>query len=169
MRARRLRILEIATVCAVLGILVSLAVPTVMRMQARSRVDHLLASARSCREEPPLWLSDTLSSHPSASDAADQGRTEAETARDLLENDARIYNERLQQKSLPGEKPVLGVEPSGTPPVYCGRDGRTRLIPFAGPAPESVGAAVVVTDENRGGGPACDGILSVYNVEPGTE
>jgi hypothetical protein len=140
-----------------------------MQMQARSRVDHLLASARSCREELPRWLSHTLSSHPSASDAADQGRAEAETARDLLENYARIYNERFQQKNLPGEKPILVIEPSGTLPVYCSRDGRIRLIPCADPALERVGATVAVTDEDRAGGPARDGILAVHNVRPGTE
>jgi type II secretory pathway pseudopilin PulG len=169
MRVRGIRIIEIATVCAVLGILVSLAIPTLMRMQARSRVDHLLASARSCREELPRWLSDTLSSHPAASEVTDQGGAEAQSARDLLENYARIYNERLEQMNLPGEKPLLVVEPSGTLPVYCRRDARIHLIPFVDSAQESVGATVVVTDQDRRGGPACDGILAVYNVEPGTE
>jgi len=169
MKAKGMRVIEIATVCAVLGILVSLAVPTLMRMQARSRVDRLLASARSCREELPPWLSDTLSSHPAASDVTDQGGAEARSARDLLENYARIYNERLEQMNLPGEKPLLVVEPSGAPPIYCRRDGRIHLIPFVDSAPESVGATVVVTDEDRRGGPACDGILAVYNLEPGTE
>jgi type II secretory pathway pseudopilin PulG len=142
MRARRIRIIEIATVCAVLGILVSLAIPTLMRMQARSRV---------------------------ASDVTDQGGAETQSARDLLENYARIYNGRFQQKHLPGEKPILVVEPSGTLPIYCRRDGKVHLIPFVDSSLESVGATVVVTDENRRGGPACDGILAVYNVEPGTE
>jgi len=169
MRPRRIRIIEVATVCAVLGILVSLAIPTLMRMQARSRVDHLLASARSCRAELPLWLSNTLSSHPGASDVMDPGGAETQSTRDLLENYARIYNERFQQKNLPGEKPLLVVEPSGTLPIYCSRDGRIHLIPFVDPAQENVGATVVVTDEDKSGGPAYDGILAVYNVEPGTE
>jgi hypothetical protein len=169
MRPRRIRIIEIATVCAVLGILVSLAIPTLMGMQARSRVDHLLASARSCREELPRWLSNTLSSHPVAADVTDQAGAEARSARDLLENYARIYNGQFQQKNLPGEKPILVVEPSGTLPIYCRKDGRVHLIPFVDSPLESVGATVVVTDENRRGGPACDGILAVYNVEPGTE
>ena len=169
MRRKGIRLIEIATVCAVLGILVSLAIPTLMRMQARSRVDHLLASARSCREELPQWLSDTLSSHPVASDSTGQGGAEAQSARDLLEDYARIYNERFQQKNLPGEKPLLVVEPSGTLPIYCRRDGRIHLIPYVDPALESVGAKVVVTDEDRKGGPAYDGILAVYNVEPGIE
>jgi len=169
MRPRRLRIIEIATVCAVLGILVSLAIPTLMGMQARSRVDHLLASARSCREELPRWLSNTLSSHPVASDSTAQGGAESQSARDLLEDYARIYNERFQQKNLPGEKPILVVEPSGTLPIYCRKDGRVHLIPFVDPALESVGAMVVVTDEDRKGGPAYDGILAVYSVETGIE
>jgi len=169
MRVRRIRSIEIATVCAVLGILVSLAIPTLMRMQARSRVDHLLASARSCREELPRWLSNTLSSRPVTSDVADQGGAEAQSARDLLENYARIYNGRFQQKNLPGEKPILVVEPSGTLPIYCRKDGRVHLIPFVDSALESVGAKVVVTDEDRKGGPACDGILAVYSVETGVE
>ena len=53
MRPRRIRIIEIATVAAVLGIFVSLAVPSLLRIQARSRVDSLLESARSCRAELP--------------------------------------------------------------------------------------------------------------------
>ena len=168
-RRKRIRIFEIATVCAVLGILVSLAIPTLMRMQARSRVDHLLASARSCREELPRWLSDTLSSRPVTSDGTGQGEAEAQRARDLLENYARFYNERLEQMNLPGEKPLLVVEPSGTRPIYCRRDGRIHLIPFVDSAPESVGATVVITDEDRKGGPTCDGILAVYSVETGIE
>ena len=169
MRRKGIRIIEIATVCAVLGILVSLAIPTLMRLQARSRVDHLLASARSCREELPRWLSDTLSNCPAASDSTAQGGAESQSARDLLEDYARIYNERFQQKNLSGEKPLLVVEPSGTLPIYCRRDGRIHLIPHADPTLETVGAKVVVTDEDRKGGPAYDGILAVYSVEPGAE
>jgi hypothetical protein len=169
MRRKGIRIIEIATVCAVLGILVSLAIPTVMRMQARSRVDHLLASARSCREELPRWLSSTLSSRPVASDGTGQGGAEARTARNLLEDYARIYNERFQQKRLPGQLPLLVVEPSGTLPIYCRRDGRIHLVPNVNPALESVSATVVVTEQDRKGGLAYDGILAVYSVEPGTE
>ena len=169
MRRKGIRIIEVATVCAVLGILVSLAIPTLMRMQARSRVDHLLASARSCREELPRWLSNTLSSRQVASDNTDQAGAEAQSARDLLEDYARIYNERFQQEKLPGGEPLLIVEPSGTLPIYCRRDGRIHLIPFVDSALQSVGATVVVTDEDRKGGPAYDGILAVHNVEFGTE
>ena len=68
-----------------------------------------------------------------------------------------------------GEEPLLVVEPTGTLPIYCRRDGRIHLIPFVDSALESIGATVVVTDEDRNGGPAYDGILAVYNVEPGTE
>jgi hypothetical protein len=162
MRRRGIRIIEVATVCAVLGILVSLAIPALMQMQARSRVDHLLASARSCREDLPRWLSDTLSSRPVAANSGTGSR-------DLLEDFARIYNERFQEKNLPGEKPLLVVEPLGTPPVYCSRDGRIHLIPCEDPAEEGIGATLVVTHEDRKGGPAYNGILAVYSVEPGTE
>jgi len=168
MRRKGVRVIEIATVCAVLGILVSLAIPTLMQIQARSRVDDLLASARSCREELPRWLSSTLSNRPATSSTG-QGTVEAPGARDLLEDYARIYNERLQRKYPPGERPFLVVEPSGTLPIYCRRDGRIHLIPNLDPGLENVGATVVVTDEDRKGGPAYDGILAVYNVEPGTE
>ncbi len=76
MRRKGIRYVKIATVCAVLGILVSLAIPTLMRMQSRSRVDRLLASARSCREELPRWLSNTLSNRPATSSTG-QGAAEA--------------------------------------------------------------------------------------------
>jgi len=169
MRRKGVRVIEIATFCAVLGILVSLAIPTLMQMQAQSRVDSLLASARSCREDLPGWISNTLSSRSVASDRTGQGEAEAQSARNLLEDYARIYNERFQLENLPGEKPLLIVEPSGTLPIYCRRDGRIHLIPFLDPSLEGVGATVVVTDEDRKGGPTYDGILAVYNVEAGTE
>jgi len=169
MRRKGIRIIEIATVCAVLGILVSLAIPTLMRMHARSRVDSLLASAKSCREEIPRWLSNTLSSRPAESDTTVQGGVETHDARDILEDYARIYNERFQQKRLPGQGPLLVVEPTGMLPVYCRRDGRIHLIPFVDSGLESVGAMVVVTDENRNGGLDYDGILAVYNVDPGPQ
>ena len=162
MRRRKIRIIEIATVCAVLGILVSLAVPALMQVQARSRVEHLLDSARSCREELPHWISSTLSSRPTSSN-------NGMSTRDLLEDYARIYNERFAEKSLPGDKPLLVVEPSGTLPIYCSRDGRIHLIPCDDSARESVGATLVVTHENRKCGQAYDGILAVYNVDPRAE
>ena len=54
-------------------------------------------------------------------------------------------------------------------PIYCRRDGRIHLIPFVDSALENAGAIVVVTHQDRKAGPASDGILAVYNVEPGTQ
>jgi len=169
MRRKGIRIIEIATVAAVLGILVSLAIPALVQMQSRSRVDRLLASARSCREELPGWLSNALSSHPEASDPSLQGGEKAYKVRNLLENFARDFNEGFQHKKRAGDEPLLVVEPTGTLPIYCRRDGRIHLIPFVDSALESAGAIVVVTHEGRKGGPAYDGILAVYNVKTGTE
>lgn len=135
MRPRRIRIIEIATGAAVLGIFVSLAVPSLLRIRAQSRVDSLLESAKSCRAELPGWIS----------------------------------NERSTPKKMRDEDPLLVVEPTGTLPVYCRRDGRIHLLPFVDSALESVGSTVVVTDEDRNGGPAYDGIPAVFNVEPGTK
>ncbi len=169
MRRKGIRILEIATVCAVLGIFVSLAVPSVLQMQARSRVDHLLATARSCRGGLPGWLSNALSSRSVASDARVQRGAGGFDVRNILEDFVRGYNERFQDKKPPGDEPLLVVEPTGTLPVYCRRDGRIHLIPFHDKALESVGAKLVVTGQGKNSGPAYDGILAVYEVEPGIE
>ena len=172
-RIKGIRLSEFVVLLGVTGILASIAIPTYVDLQRRSRIDHLLTSARSCREELSRWLSNTVSKEPRESDTGGEGSGEAGgralDPRGLLEDYARIYNQRFQQKNLPGEKPLLVVEPSGTLPFYCRRDGRIHLIPHVDPARESVGAKVVVTHEDRKGGPACDGILAVFSVEPGTE
>jgi hypothetical protein len=86
----------------------------------------------------------------------------------VIEDYVRICNGRFQQGNQPGEKPLLVVERTGTPPGLCQRDGRIHIIPVEDRAKKGVGAKVVVTDENRMGGPNSDGILAVYDVEPGT-
>ncbi len=165
---KEVRVIEIATVCAVLGILVSLAVPTLMPMRARVRMDHLLASAKSCREELPRWLSNTSSIRPAAPpESAGRAGAMAEHARRMLEEYARTCNERFARKRRPGSAPPLVVEPAGTPPATCSRDGRIHLIPSVDPDGPKVGATLVVTDEGHNGGPASDGILAVYHVAPG--
>jgi hypothetical protein len=51
----------------------------------------------------------------------------------------------------------------------CGEDLSLWLsTPISKEPLESVGATVAVTDEDRNGEVAYDGILAVYNVEPGT-
>jgi hypothetical protein len=166
MRRKGIRIIEIATVCAVLGILASLAIPSFLRIQARSRVDRLLQSAKSCREELPHWLSASVSKGPQGSDTGNAHALEPLDPHGILEDYARIYNERFERSDPPWEGPVLVVEPTGTPPVYCGRDGRIHIIPFVGPGIERFGAKLVVTDQHRNGGPDYDGILAVYDVLP---
>jgi len=166
-----IRIIEIATIFAVLGILASLAIPSLFRMQARSRVDRLLASARSCREELPRWLSTTVSHEPQEADAGGEGSGEGETGafdpRSIFEDYARIHNEGFQLENTPGEEPLLVVEPAGTSPAVCRRDGRIHIIPFVYPTDQSIGAKVVVTDENRISGPNYDGILAVFSIRSG--
>jgi type II secretory pathway pseudopilin PulG len=164
-------LIEIATVCAVLGILVSLAVPSFMQMQARSRVEQLLASAKSCREELPRWLSkaapnrQTVGSE-STLDARDTDATSPDP-RQILETYARLYNQRFLEGALPGQTPPLVVEPTGTEPFFCRRDGRIHIIPLADPDLDRISATVVVTDENGFEGPDGDGILAVYSVKTG--
>ena len=168
MRQQGIRVLEIATAFAVVGIFVSLAIPSLMRMQARSHVDHLLEAAQSCREDLPRWLSNPASHERAEPDAGGKGSGEGEIqtfdAHGILEDYARIRNERFQSSTPPGEGPLLVVEPTGTLPVYCKRDGRIHIIPFADPAVGSAGVKLVVTDEQKNGGPNRDGILAVYDV-----
>jgi len=111
MRRKGIRVIEIATAAAVLGILASLAIPNVLRIQARSRVEGLLGSARSCRQELPHWLSQSPSSEPE----------------------------------------------------------KKHFVPVVHPDEEAVGAKGVVTNENKTGGSKCEGVLAVYDVEPGTK
>lgn len=172
MRRRGIRVIEIATVAAVLGILASLAIPSFLRIQARSRVQSLLESARSCRQELPAWLSTSLSLAPdaSSSETVDDATREPKTPdpREVIEDYVRIFNERFQQGKLSGERPLLIVERTGTLPALCKRDGRIHIIPMADPAGQGVGAKVVVTDQDKLGGPNADGILAIYEVEPRT-
>ena len=164
---------EFAVILGVMGIFASIAIPSYIRIQRSSRIEHLLESARSCGEDLSLWLSTPVSNKPLESDTGGDDSGEAGAGaldpRDLLEDYARIYNDRFQQKRLPGQEPLLVLEPTGMLPVYCRRDGGIHLIPFVDSALESVGATVVVTDEDRNGGSAYDGILAVYDVEPGTK
>ncbi len=163
MRRKGIRIIEIATVCAVVGILVSLAVPSLMQMQARARVDKLIASARSCREELPQWLAQAVPAGQTF--GGDVGRAGAFTdssasdARKILESYAELYNRRFL-----AEAPAVVVEPAGTLPSFCSRDGRIHIIPLEEPDPVGIAATVVVTDDNRFGGPDGDGILAVYRA-----
>ena len=171
MKRKGVRIVEFATVAAVIGIFVSLAVPSFLQVQARSRVDTLLKSARSCRAELPAWISNELSNLSKESGENAGKKAEEDSIREILEKYARIYNERLPKKTTRrrGDEPLLVVEPTGTLPIYCRRDGRIHLIPFVDSALESAGALVVVTHEDRKAGPAYDGILAVYNAQTGTE
>lgn len=165
---------EFVVILGVMGVFASIAIPSYIRIQKSSRIEHLLESARLCGEDLSLWLSTPISNEPLESGTGDEASGEAGTGaldpRGVLEEYVRNRFERFQHKRLPGNEPLLVVvEPTGTLPVYCRKDGGVHLIPFVDSAMESVGATVVVTDEYRNGGPAYDGILAVYNVEPGTK
>ncbi len=171
MRRKGVRIIEFATVAAVLGIFVSLAVPSLLQVQARSRVDALLKSARSCRAELPAWISNELSNPQVEADQRAEEKGREHRIREVLEKYVRVYNERLNKNAVRGggDESLLVVEPTGALPIYCRRDGRIHLIPFVDSALETAGAIVVVTHEDGRAGPAYDGILAVYNVKTGTE
>ena len=169
MRTIRIRSIEVATVAAVLGIFVSLAVPSLLRIQARSRVEHLLESARFCRAELSGWISNSLSDVPENPDAPEKEGVDGLDVRGIFEAFARVYNERFSKKKGQSDEPLLVVEPTGTLPIYCSRDGRIHLIPFADSSLESIGAILVVMDEDGRYGRTSDGILAVYSVEPGTK
>jgi type II secretory pathway pseudopilin PulG len=167
-RRRGLRMLEVATVCAVLGILASLAIPSILRMQARSRVERLLAAARSCRQDLPEWVAASVPNQASASDSEREGSAFCvPDARNVLEDYARTNNDRFRRKGPAEQGPLLVVEPTGTDPSACARDGRIHIIPLVDPTLPGIGARLVVTDEHRIGGVGYEGILAVYNVEAG--
>ena len=165
---------EFVVTLGVMGILASIAIPSYISIQRTSRIEHLLESARSCADDLTLWLSTPVSKQHLESDIGGAGSGEAGAGapdpRGAIEEYVRNRWERFKHKKLPGDEPLLVVvEPTGTLPVYCRRDGGVHLIPFVNSALESVGATVVVTDVDKNGGPAHDGILAVYNVEPGTQ
>lgn len=163
---KSLRFLEVATVCAVLGILASLAIPSILQMQARSRLERLMAAARSCQEDLPHWIAASAPNQAVASDAEREGSEfPLPDARNLLEDYARMRNDRFQRDNLASRGPLLVVEPTGTDPSYCRRDGRIHIIPLADPTLPSIGAKLVVTDERKIGGLGYEGILAVYHVE----
>ena len=165
---------EFGVILCVMGIFASIAIPSYIRIQRSARIEHLLESARSCVDDLSLWLSTPVSNEPLESDTGGEGSGEAGAGapdpRRVLEEYVRNRLERFQHKKLPGDEPLLVVvEPTGALPVYCRRDGGVHLIPFLDSALESVGATMVVTDVDRSGGPAYNGILAVYDVEPGTQ
>ncbi len=164
---------EFVVILGVVGIIASLAIPAYIHAQRASRIERLLESARLCREDLSLWLSTPVSNEPLEQGTGGEGSADAGAGapdpRGVLEDYARIHLERFQHNNLPGDERLLVVEPAGTLPVYCRRDGRIHIIPSTDSAQGSAGATVVVTDKDRNGGPACDGILAVYNVEPGTK
>jgi Tfp pilus assembly major pilin PilA len=168
-RIKGIRLSEFVVLLGVMGILASIAIPTYVDIQRRSRIEHLLASARSCREELPGWLSNSVSKDPVVSnlDAATEDERQTLDARGILEDYARIWNERHQQCDPANEGPLLVVERVGTPTGICRRDGRIHLIPVLDPTLEGVGAKVVVTAERSTGRQGYKGILAVYNVMPG--
>ena len=168
-RIKGIRLSEFAVLLGVMGILASIAIPTYVDIQRRSRIEHLLASARSCREELPGWLSNSVSSEPVVSGLNAETQDDLETldARGILEDYARIWNQRHQQRYPAEAGPLLVVERTGTPPGICRRDGRIHLIPVVDPTLEGIGAKVVVTGEKRTGRPGYRGILAVYNIMPG--
>jgi hypothetical protein len=98
MRTKKNRILEIATALAVLGIFVSLAVPSFMRMQARSRVDRLLEKTRFCPTELPNWVSNSTSSVPVDSTSERIGATVV--LKNAEENDGVPQNDILAVHSV---------------------------------------------------------------------
>ena len=168
-RIKGIRLSEFAVLLGVMGILASIAIPTYVDLQRRSRIEHLLATARSCREELPGWLSNSVSSDPMVSslDGETQGELETLDARDILEDYARIWNQRHRRRDPANEGPLLVVERTGTPPGICRRDGRIHLIPVVHPTFKGIGAQVVVTGEEGTGRPGYRGILAVYNIMPG--
>lgn len=164
---------EFVVILAVAGIFVSIAIPSYIRIQRSSRIEELLETATSCGEDLSLWLFTAVSNEPLESDAggvaSGEAGARARDPRDILEDYARFHFERFQRENPPGQEPLLVVEPMGTPPAACSRDGRIHIIPVVDPAMEGIGAKVVVTDENTIGGPNHDGVLAVYNVKPGTK
>jgi Tfp pilus assembly major pilin PilA len=168
-RSKGIRLSEFVVLLGVTGILASIAIPTYVDIQRRSRIEHLLASARLCSEELPRWLSASVAKAPtvSNSDAPMEDQLQKLDPRCILEDYARIWNEQYQRSDLTNEGTLLVVERTGTPPGICRRDGRIHLIPFVDPTLQGIGAKVVVTDEKRTGGPGYKGILAVYNILPG--
>jgi Tfp pilus assembly major pilin PilA len=168
-RSKGIRLSEFVVLLGVTGILASIAIPTYVDIQRRARIERLLESARSCREELPRWLSASVAKAPtvSNSDVTSEDQLQAVDARSILEDYARIWNERYQRSNPTNEGPLLVIERTGTPPGICRRDGRIHLIPFVDPTLQGLGAKVVVTDEKRVGGPGYNGILAVYNILPG--
>ena len=169
MGRKRIRLIDIATACAVLGIFASLAIPSYLQMQARGRVDRLIESARSCGQELSGWISSSAATDLTDSGAGDEADIEAGNARGILEAYARMYNKRVKGAGVSSAGALLVVEPAGTQPPFCERDGKIHLIPLLDASPEGVGAKGVVTDENKIGGPHNDGILAVFEAKPGTE
>ncbi len=152
MKRRGIRIIELATVGAALGMILSLAVPTYLELERRSRIDRLLETARSCRGE----LARRLEAHASRG-----------TVVDLLGAFVRACNRGgTCGPSMAHRRNLFVLEPAGTEAAWCARDGRIHVVPVPASAEEGRGpmARLVVTDRNGTAGPNLDGILAVYEV-----
>lgn len=165
----RIRFADWMVILAVLGILVSIGVPNYLGMEKRLRRESLISQASLAGAELYRWIhaSQSAGGEVSFSNRDFGGNAKPTKNAAVLERFAGHYNDGLAAVSPLSRKPLFAVEPEGTRPEECVRDGRIHLIPVAGSDGRIVGAHLVATNTSWTGGPKGDGILASYRTWQG--
>jgi len=152
-----------------LGILISVAVPSYLRLEKRERVEELMTSAANFREDLSRWMErvDEAAPPAEATRPGKDGRHEPPVVSSSISQEA--MSRFLHLYDMTGERPgaaeaVIVVESAGLDPERCPRDGKIHIIPEE-PQDGAVSAVtLLVTDSMPHGGPGNDGLLAVYKI-----
>jgi len=148
-----LRFSEVMVLVGALGVLISVAVPSYLRMVRSDRVNGILASAVELRDDLSRWIERTTAPAESGGRALPAAPLQA-----VVE----LYNRTGQEPRA--EAGAVVVEPAGLPAGRCARDGKIHLVPLADAGGSVDGAVIVVTSDRHRGGPADDGLLAEYRI-----
>ena len=138
-----------------LGILISVAIPSYLRLEKSEQIDTLLSSAAHLREE----ISQRIG-RPEVTSLENAGTESIPPS--TLETFLRLYKMTANQPLA--EEATIVMEPAGITRDRCARDGKIHVIPTKDVDGVLSGATILVTNQIHQGGPANDGLLAVYKV-----
>lgn len=169
---KRFALNELMVMLCVLIMLASVAIPSYMHLQKQARVDQLMASAKTFKNELSGWITyrehttDPESSWEQMKDPV-RDRSQMPDIRSALEDCTRSHNHRNPNPVSQG--PLVSVETQNTSLESCPRDGKIHVIPLVTNEDTVYGAVVAVTNLAHQGGPKDDGLLATFQVLPDRE